>query len=87
MTRAYVFIETAVGQARMVLRQIQAVSQSDLRVLSADTVTGPFDVIVRIEARDEKSTADAVNSTIGNMAGVSRTLTCLAIQQNPRRTS
>jgi DNA-binding Lrp family transcriptional regulator len=86
MTTAYVFIETGVGEARKVLRQIQAIAPSDLRVLSADTVTGPFDVIARIEARDADATADAVNSTIGSIAGVSRTLTCMAIQQNRRQT-
>jgi hypothetical protein len=50
--RAYVLIESAVGSARAVYKGAHRLAVADAKVLSADTVTGPFDVIALVESPD-----------------------------------
>ena len=74
-TRAFVLIETAVGKTKDVvsaLHQITAVS-------SVDVVTGPYDIIVVVEAPDLLSVGDTVTSNIHTITGIVRTVTCLAV--------
>lgn len=74
--RAFVLIETVVGKTREVvdgLRQIEGIK-------SVDTVTGPYDVIVIVEAEALNDIGDLVTGKIHPVSGVSRTVTCLAIR-------
>ncbi|MBA7670729.1 hypothetical protein ES703_78876 [subsurface metagenome] len=74
--RAFVLIETVVGKTREVvdgLRQIEGIK-------SVDTVTGPYDVIVIVEAETLSEIGDLVTGKIHPVSGVSRTVTCLAIR-------
>ena len=50
--RGYVLIETEVGSAKSVGESMQHLDHKDARVIAVDTVTGPFDVIVQLEADD-----------------------------------
>ena len=50
--RGYVLIETEVGSARAVGEEMQRLKHEDASVVAVDTVTGPFDVIVHLEAVD-----------------------------------
>ncbi len=71
--RAFILIETAVGNGHQVvtaLRQIKGIS-------SADLVTGPYDVVVIVEARDLNALGAMVLRQIQSSPGVVRTLTCL----------
>ena len=43
--RAYILIGTTVGTAGTVYSGLHKLAVADAKVLSADTVTGPFDVI------------------------------------------
>ena len=73
--KAFVLIETAVGRTKEVttaLRQLGGVQ-------SVDTVTGPYDVIAVIEAKSLNDIGDLVTVKIHPIAGISRTVTCLAI--------
>ena len=73
--KAFVLIETAVGRTKEVtatLRQLQGVK-------SVDTVTGPYDIIAIIEAETLNDIGDLVTGKIHPIAGISRTVTCLAI--------
>ncbi len=73
--RAFVLIETAVGRTKEVvaaLRQLEGVK-------SVDTVTGPYDVIAIIEGETLNDIGDLVTDKIHPVAGISRTVTCLAI--------
>ncbi len=79
-TRAYILIESAVGTARAVYKGVQAVNLADARVLSAEAVTGPFDVIVLLESDDLDKMGRAVTEGIQRLQGVHRTTTCLVIK-------
>ncbi len=74
--KAFVLIETVVGRSKEVvaaLRQLKGVK-------SVDTVTGPYDVIAIIEGETLTDIGDLVTGKIHPIAGISRTVTCLAIQ-------
>ena len=76
--RAFVLIETAVGRTKEVagvLRQLNGVK-------SVDPVTGPYDVIAVIELGGLTEIGDLVTSKIHPIAGISRTVTCLAIKSS-----
>jgi len=74
--KAFVLIETVVGRNKDVvaaLRQLEGVK-------SVDTVTGPYDIIAIIEGEALNDIGDLVTGKIHPIAGISRTVTCLAIQ-------
>lgn len=78
--RGYVLIEAEVGKAKAVGEAIKAVKHNDARVVMVDTVTGPFDVIVQLEADDLDKLGNAITEGIQRVAGVLRTNTCLAVR-------
>ncbi len=80
MTRAYILIESSVGSAKAVYEGIQTLNLADARVLSAEAVTGPFDVIVLLESVDLDMLGRAVTEGIQRLQGVHRTTTCLVIK-------
>jgi DNA-binding Lrp family transcriptional regulator len=72
MIAAYVLIQTEVGTAAAVvaaLRDLPGVS-------AAASLAGPYDVIVRTEARNIDELGRLVVSRIQGFAGVARTTTC-----------
>ncbi|MBA7687251.1 hypothetical protein ES703_95712 [subsurface metagenome] len=74
--KAFVLIETVVGRNKDVvatLRQLEGVK-------SVDTVTGPYDIIAIIEGETLNDIGDLVTGKIHPTVGISRTVTCLAIQ-------
>jgi DNA-binding Lrp family transcriptional regulator len=69
---AYVLIQTEVGKAASVAREI-----ADLQgVLNAEDVTGPYDVIVRAEADTMDELGKLVVAKVQAVSGITRTLTC-----------
>ena len=50
------------------------------RVAVVDTVTGPYDVIVQLEADDLDRLGNAITEAVQKVAGVQRTTTCLAVR-------
>jgi DNA-binding Lrp family transcriptional regulator len=73
--KAFVLIETVVGRNKEV---VTALEQLD-GVKSVNTVTGPYDVITIIERETLNDIGDLVTAKIHPIAGISRTVTCLAI--------
>jgi len=69
---AYVLIQTEVGQAAGVARQVGQISG----VVAAEDVTGPYDVIARIEADSIDELGRLVVSHVQLIEGITRTLTC-----------
>ena len=69
--KAYVLVQTAVHAAQ-VAREIRDIDG----VESADDVSGPYDVIVRVEANDMDGLGQLVVSRIQAVEGITRTLTC-----------
>jgi DNA-binding Lrp family transcriptional regulator len=78
--RGYVLIETEVGKAKAVSSAIGALSYEGARVVTVDTVTGPFDVIVQLEADDLDRLGNAITDALQRVSGVQRTTTCLAVR-------
>jgi DNA-binding Lrp family transcriptional regulator len=72
VVQAYILIQTEVGKAADVAREIAGVSGVTL----AEDVTGPYDVIVRAEAGNVDELGQLVVARVQNIAGITRTLTC-----------
>ena len=73
--KAYILIETAVGKNKEVVAAIRQFPG----VKSVDIVTGPYDIIAIIEAETLTEIGDVVTGKIHPIAGISRTVTCLAL--------
>ena len=72
MVQAYILVQTEVGKAADVARQIAEIAG----VMQAEDVTGPYDVIVRAEAENVDDLGRLVVAQIQAVSGITRTLTC-----------
>jgi DNA-binding Lrp family transcriptional regulator len=72
MVQAYILIQTEVGKAADVAREISGIRGVTL----AEDVTGPYDVIVRAEANNVDELGKLVVAQIQSVRGITRTLTC-----------
>jgi DNA-binding Lrp family transcriptional regulator len=72
MVQAYILIQTEVGKAADVAREIAEIDG----VTTAEDVTGPYDVIVRAEARNVDELGKLVVARVQAVDGITRTLTC-----------
>lgn len=75
ITKAYLLIETRVGEFKEALNKI---AQLD-GVKSADPVTGPYDIIAIVERKDLSDIASLITGEIGSIDGISRKVTCVAL--------
>ncbi len=75
VAKAFVLVEVAVGRTREVAAALEKLPG----VKSVDLVTGPYDIIVTVEGKTLNEIGDLVTSKIHPIAGISRTVTCLAI--------
>lgn len=69
---AYILIQTEVGRAADVASEVGGIPG----VVSADDVTGPYDVIARAEADTVDALGKLVVSRVQMIEGITRTLTC-----------
>jgi DNA-binding Lrp family transcriptional regulator len=72
VVQAYILIQTEVGKAALVAREIANIKGVTL----AEDVTGPYDVIVRAEARNVDELGKLVVAKVQSVDGITRTLTC-----------
>jgi DNA-binding Lrp family transcriptional regulator len=72
MVQAYILVQTEVGKAAGVARQIAEIAG----VMQAEDVTGPYDVIVRASAENVDELGKLVATQIQAVEGITRTLTC-----------
>jgi DNA-binding Lrp family transcriptional regulator len=77
-TNAYVLIEAASDKAKNALKAIAKIPG----VKMAHAVTGPYDIIAFVEAPDVDALGRVVLSKIRTISGVTKTLTCVAIEVN-----
>jgi len=75
---AWVLIQTDIGKARPVAEAIAAIKRPGLRILAADTVTGPHDVIAHVEATDLEAFNTGLEATVDVIPGVEHRTTCMA---------
>ena len=72
MVQAYILVQTEVGKAAAVAAEIAGI----VGVISAEDVTGPYDVIVRAEAEDVDRLGQLVVARVQSVGGITRTLRC-----------
>ncbi len=72
MVNAYILIQTEVGKAAEVAKAIAGLPG----IATAEDVTGPYDVIVRAEARSVDELGKLVVANVQGVDGITRTLTC-----------
>lgn len=65
-------IQTEVGRAQVVAKQIAGLPG----VLSAEYVTGPYDVVVRVGSDSVAQLKANILSSVQGIDGITRTLTC-----------
>lgn len=75
VVQAYILIQTEVGRAAMVAAAITEIPG----VTHAEDVTGPYDVIARVEADNVDELGKLVIAKIQDVAGITRTLTCTVV--------
>ena len=73
--KAFVLIETVVGRNKEVVTTLKKLEG----VTTVDIVTGPYDVIAIVEGETLNDIGDIVTTKIHPVAGIARTVTCLAI--------
>lgn len=65
-------IQTEVGRAEVVAKQLFGLPG----VSSSEYVTGPYDVVVRVEATSASELKSVVVPSVQQVTGITRTLTC-----------
>jgi DNA-binding Lrp family transcriptional regulator len=72
MVTAYILVQTEVGKAAQVAKDIIDITG----VQQAQAVAGPYDVIARAEAQNIDELGQLVVARVQAVAGITRTLTC-----------
>ncbi len=72
MVEAFVLIQTEVGRAEVIAKQLAGLTG----VLSSEYVTGPYDVVVRVGANTLDELQSSVVPSVQHVSGITRTLTC-----------
>ncbi len=75
--KAYVLIRTAPGLTKSIFSSLR-ISPA---VQSAELITGPYDLIISIEAASTNELMKTIMNDIRPAAGVRDTLTCLVISE------
>lgn len=75
MVQAYILIQTDMGKASAVSAAVREMPG----VTDADDVTGPYDVVVRVESDNVDELGRLVLSKIQKVPGIVRTQTCTII--------
>lgn len=75
ISRGYVLLEAQAGKTEEALNKIRAIQG----VKEVNLVTGPYDLIINIEADDLKKLGQIVSDEIQIIGGVTKTITCIVI--------
>jgi DNA-binding Lrp family transcriptional regulator len=75
VVQAYILIQTEMGRASVIADEIAQIAG----VTMAEDVTGPYDVIARIEAPTVDQLGQIVIAKIQDVKGITRTLTCTVV--------
>ncbi len=75
MVEAYLLVQTEVGQAAQVAAETRKIEG----VQSADDVTGPYDVVVKVNAEDVDQLGKLVVARVQAVEGITRTITCAVV--------
>jgi len=72
VVEAFMLIQTEVGRAEVVAKQVAALPG----VLSSEYVTGPYDVVARVGSESLADLQASVVANVQGIEGITRTLTC-----------
>lgn len=75
LTRAYILIETSVGQTGEVIERLRQLDS----MTTVDAVTGPFDIIGVAEAETLNAIGDLISDGMHRIPGIVKTITCLSV--------
>jgi DNA-binding Lrp family transcriptional regulator len=75
LLRAFVLVQTVPGRVGAIVGEIQRIKA----VREVETVTGPYDIVVRLEVDDLREISPVVAGKIGGLKGVTRTTTLLCL--------
>jgi len=78
--RAYILIECEAARSGAVGGGLRHLAVTHAKVLSADSVSGPFDLIALLESPDLDGLGQAVADGIQKISGVRRTVTCVVME-------
>ncbi|ASJ10011.1 AsnC family transcriptional regulator [Thermococcus sp. P6] len=76
MVRAYVLLTVEIGKVESVIEEIKQIPG----VRKADAVTGPYDAIVHLEAKDLGELTRKILHDIHNIDGVIDTTTAIVVE-------
>jgi len=74
--KAYVLISTAAEKTNSVVGALRKLPG----VITADLVTGPYDVVAVVQGGDANAVGKLILNEISGLPGITGTLTCLAIE-------
>jgi DNA-binding Lrp family transcriptional regulator len=77
--KAYVLIETSPGKTKAVKASLVRIKGRDSTIITVDAVTGPYDFIAMVEGPNLDAIGRLVTDAIGEIDGVTRTTTCVAV--------
>ncbi len=73
-TTAFVLVETNVGKTKDVAKVLRATAA----IVSVAIVTGPYDLVVQVEASDVNAIGRLVTGQVQSVPGIRRTLTMIS---------
>ncbi len=76
MVKGYVFISTEIGKVKKVIKDLNNIDE----VIEVDAVTGPYDVIVKLECEKLSDLTKDLIDNIHSIEGVIDTTTSLAVE-------
>lgn len=77
MVSAYVLIRVDSDKTKNAFEKLTALKE----VRTAHTVTGPFDIILLVEAKNLHDLGEVILTKIRGTDGVSRTMTCVTVDK------
>jgi DNA-binding Lrp family transcriptional regulator len=76
MVRAYILMTLEPGKAIDVVKRLR----KETGVTQVDAITGEYDAIAQVEAKDVKGIGALIVDKLQGVSGVIRTITCLAVE-------
>jgi DNA-binding Lrp family transcriptional regulator len=79
--RAYVLVDCAEGTVKECVQALVSLQSNGASVISADSVMGPFDIMVLVEAGNPDEVVKLVESEFSDISGITKTTTCVVLNQ------
>ncbi len=74
--RAYILVEAVPGRGQGIMETLRGNS----KIKNATRVYGPIDIIVEVEAQDQRIITSILHEDIQTIPGIARTTTCFVVR-------